>query len=144
MFDASKTLKKLIKTLKDMTTITINQKSFQGRNIVINNGKVVIDGKDVTPDGKEINISVVGNIETINADACTKIEVKGDVRSVKTMSGDVEVTGNVTDSATSTSGDVEVGGSVGGNVKTMSGDVDCGDIKGDVSTMSGDIKHRKN
>ena len=40
------------------------------------------------------------------------------------------------------SGDVEIHGDVNGDVKTMSGDVDCGNVAGDVSSMSGDIKRR--
>ncbi len=98
-----------------------------GRSINIRNGRVIVDGKDVTPDAKEINITVSGNVDKLEADACQKISVTGDVGSIKTMSGDVDVAGNVQ-----------------GSVSTMSGDIDCGEsIGGSVSTMSGDIKHRK-
>lgn len=106
--------------------ITINGNTFSGTNIIVTNGKVLINGKDVTPDSKEINISVVGNIEHLKVDACNKVSVEGNVQSISTQSGDVEV-----------SGDVD------GSISTISGDVDCGHVKGSVSTMSGDIKHKR-
>lgn len=108
-----------------MSIITINGNTFSGSNIIVTNGKVLINGKDVTPDSKEINISVVGNIEQLKVDACNKVNVEGNVKSISTQSGDVEV-----------SGDVD------GSISTMSGDIDCGHVKGSVSTMNGDIKHR--
>lgn len=105
--------------------ITINGRTYTGNSIVITNGKVVVNGKDVTPDGKEINIQVAGNINELRADCCNTIEVTGDVQTVATQSGDVTINGKVE-----------------GSVSTMSGDVDCGSVGGSVSTMSGDIKHR--
>lgn len=107
-----------------MSTIKINGNIISGNNIVISKGKIMIDGVDVTPEGKEINIIIDGNIEKLEADACDKIEVKGTVNNLKTMSGDVQC------------------GNVNGSVSTMSGDVKCGTISGSVSTMSGDIKHK--
>lgn len=108
------------------SSITINNKTYSGNNIVITNGKVIINGKDVTPDGKEINIKVEGNITDLKVDACNKVQITGDVSLVQTKSGDVDISGNVN-----------------GSVQTMSGDVDCGNVGGSVSTMSGDIKTRK-
>jgi DNA polymerase/3'-5' exonuclease PolX len=115
---------KRIKKIR-MSTMRINNNSYIGNSITITNGKVIIDGKDVTPDSKTITISVEGNIDNLTVDACDKVTVTGDVNKVKTMSGDVDIKGNVTDS-----------------VSTMSGDVDCGNIGGSIKTMSGDIKHR--
>jgi hypothetical protein len=109
-----------------MSTITINGNTYSGNSIVVTNGKVVISGKDVTPDSKEINISVVGDIEQLKVDACNKVSVEGSVKSISTQSGDVEVTGDVD-----------------GSISTMSGDVDCGHVQGSISTMSGDVKHRR-
>lgn len=89
------------------------------------NGKVFVDVKNVTPDSKEINIKVEGNIDELKVDVCSKIQIIGDVSNIKTQSGDVEVSGNVN-----------------GSIQTMSGDVECGTVGGSVSTMSGDIDHR--
>jgi DUF4097 and DUF4098 domain-containing protein YvlB len=110
-----------------VATITINGLTITGgRNVSIQNGRVIVDGTDVTPESKQINISINGNVERLEADACQKITITGDVGAVKTMSGDVDVTG-----------------AISGSVKTMSGNVDCGgSIAGSVSTMSGDIKQR--
>jgi hypothetical protein len=110
-----------------MNTIRINGMSITaGRNISISNNRIFVDGKDVTPDAKDIKIEIVGNVDRMEADCCNRVFVTGDTGSVATQSGDVEI-----------------GGSVSGSVQTMSGDVDCGGaIGGSVSTMSGDIKHR--
>ena len=110
-----------------MNTISINGMTIQGSGkVVISNGKIMVNGKDVTPDSKEINIVINGDVEKLEVDCCNKVEVIGSVKNIKTQSGDVEVTGDVD-----------------GNIQTMSGDVDCGMIGGSVSTMSGNVKHRR-
>ena len=110
-----------------MGTITINGQTFTGKNINVSGNKVIIDGIDVTPESKEINISILGSIEDLKVSSCNKLTIDGSVGSVSTQSGDVEVTGDIT-----------------GDVKTMSGDVNCsGNIGGSVKTISGDIKYRK-
>jgi len=118
-------MEELEKKENNMGQIIINNRSISGRNISINNNKIIIDGIDVTPDSKTITIKVEGNIESINADVVDIIEVNGSVDDIKTMSGNVSVSGNIS-----------------GNVKTMSGNVSCGNIDGNVKTMSGNIKHK--
>jgi len=124
--------------------ITINNKSYVGKSICITNSKIIVNGVDVTPENdKVINITVDGDCESINADVCTKIDVKGNVtKGVKTMSGDISVGGSVDGDVSTQSGDVDCGNVTGG-VKSMSGDVKAGTIGGSVSTMSGDIKYQK-
>ena len=106
--------------------IQINGNSYNGNNIVVNNGRIIIDGKDVTPDQKVIDIVVHGDINSLKVDSCQKCNVNGDVHGdVSSMSGDIEIQGSAN------------------NVKSMSGDIDIGgSIQGSASTMSGDIKHR--
>jgi len=105
------------------STISINGKSYVGNNVTVAGNKVYIDGKlSDGEESKEITIIVDGNIDKLDVDVANQIRVNGDVKSLKTTSGDVEVYGNVD-----------------GNVKTMSGDVECKSIAGDVETMSGDI-----
>lgn len=107
--------------------VTINGVSYVGGNSVkIINGKVTIDGKDMTPDAKNITIQVNGDISNLDVDICDKLSVTGNVNELSTVSGDVEI-----------------GGSVGGNIKTTSGDIKCGNIGGKVTTVSGDIKNKK-
>lgn len=106
--------------------IKINNKVYKGQSITISGNKVIIDGNDVTPESKDINIIVEGNIESIKADTCNTISVTGSIGSISTMSGYVEI-----------------GGNVSGSISTMSGDVDCNNVGGNISTMSGDIKYKK-
>jgi RecJ-like exonuclease len=102
-----------------MGSIRINGIDYSGDNISIRGNKVVVNGIDVTPDAKEISIVVEGNISEIKVDSCNEFRVVGDVGRIKTMSGDVDVEGNVT-----------------GDVETMSGDVSCLSVGGNVKTMS--------
>lgn len=106
--------------------ITIGNVTYQGNNVSVINGRVIIDGKDVTPDGKQITINVVGDIQSLNIDTCESISVKGNVGTLETKTGDVNIEGNVA-----------------GDVKSNVGDIDCYDVGGNVSTKTGDIKYRK-
>ncbi len=111
-----------------MNTIVINGVSITGGyNITVKGNKVFVDGKDVTPNAKEIRIEITGSVNRLEVDACNSISVTGNAGSVSTQSGSVAVGGNVTDF-----------------VQTMSGDVDCyGTVSGGISSMSGDIRHRR-
>lgn len=109
-----------------MNTININRSLIigsSGKNITIANGRVIIDGKDVTPDSKEINITVHGNVDQLHVDACSQISVAGDAGAIKSQSGDIDIAGNVF-----------------GSVSNMSGDISCGDVGLRATTMSGDVK----
>lgn len=121
--------------------VNINGKSYAGRSVTVINGKVVIDGVDVTPDAKHIDIIVDGDIDKLNVDMCDKLMVKGNVNTLASTSADVEC-GDVTGSINTVSGDIECG-NVGGSVTTTSGDVKAENITGGVKTLSGDIKYRK-
>lgn len=125
-----------------MADIIINNIRFQdARSIKIINNRIYIDGDEVTPDAKNINISVEGNIAELDIDSCgaltingnvdtiragsADIDIDGDVIVVTTASGEIDIRGSVNKSVTSASGDIEVRGHVYGNVSTMSGDIDC-------------------
>ena len=125
-----------------MATVIINGVTYIGRSISVNNGKVTVDGQTVIPEGKEINISVVGDINELNVDSCYKIDVKGNVDKVGTTSGDVTVNGNA-GNVNTVSGDVNVEKDVNGSISTTSGDVSCGQVSGNIKTVSGDIKNKK-
>jgi hypothetical protein len=133
---------KIIQRIKQfMAKITISTENtsvvYTGNNVTITNGKVIIDGNDVTPQLKNISIAVEGNIDVLDVDACNFVKVSGTVNSLTTTSGDITCD-NVAGNVHSTSGDIECG-DVGGSVQTVSGDVDANVIKGKVSTLSGDI-----
>lgn len=126
-----------------MTRININGVDIiGGRNITIINGKVTVDGKDVTPDGKAITIQVEGNVDTLSVDACQTVTIDGSAGSVQSASGDITIGGDVTGGVQTASGDVSCS-IVSGDVITASGDIDAISINGSVSTMTGDIRYRK-
>ncbi|MCK9445694.1 hypothetical protein M0Q50_02250 [bacterium] len=126
-----------------MANITINGNNIVGRNITITNNKIIIDGKDVSPDSKTIDIKIEGDIENFEVDYCNKIEIIGNTKDIRTSSGDVDITGNVTGNINTSSGDVDIAGDVQGSINTSSGDVDCYNVSGNVKTNSGDIKTKK-
>lgn len=115
--------------IEDMSnsTVTINGVTVSGtaKSIVIKNGRVIFDGKDVTPDSKEINIVINGNVEELSVDAANKVTITGSAASVKTMSGNIDV-----------------GGDVHGNVSSMSGNIKSGNVAGSAKTTSGNISKR--
>lgn len=107
-------------------TININGKTYRGNNVAIINGRVLIDGKEVSNQspGPRIDIVVHGNLETLQVDCCDKVKVDGSVGSLSTVSGDVSC------------------GDVSGDISAVSGDVACGNVQGNISTVSGDIRRR--
>lgn len=114
-----------------MNRININGRVFSGGNIVINNGRVIIDGKDATdavgkPENGILEVRVLeGIIEKLECDASVTC---GEVR------GSVEAGGSVT--ADAVGGNVSAGGSVNcddvhGNA-SAGGSINCGSIGGNV------------
>lgn len=109
---------------KKMNRITINGKTIacSGTNVVINNGKVIVDGNIV----QECNNSDI------------KVTIEGDVNKID-CSGSVEVHGN--------SGNIYCGGSceVSGDVKgdiNAGGSVTCGNVSGDIDA-GGSVRCRR-
>ena len=110
---------------KKMNRITINGKTItcSGTNVIINNGKVIVDGDIV----QECNS---GNI---------KVTIEGNVNKIRISRGLVEIHGN--------SGNIDCGGSceVGRDVK---GDIDagssvtCGNVSGDIDA-GGSVRCRR-
>lgn len=125
-----------------MSQVIINGRSYIGNQITVINGKVIVNGEDCTPDSKEINIQVDGNIDELRVDVCQKCIVNGNAGHVQTGSGDFEISGDITGNLQTGSGDVECA-NVGGSIQTGSGDVKCNNVSGNVKTGTGDIKYRK-
>jgi len=127
-----------------MNQVIINGKKYSGgKSISISNDKVIIDGVDVTFDKneKKINIKIEGNVDDLHVNTCNQINIKGDVNSAHSTSGDIEIIGNVTENVKTTSGDIECK-DVGGSIDTTSGDVRFGKVSGSVRSTGGNIKHR--
>ena len=122
-----------------MSKITIGEKTYIGNSIIVNNGKIFVDGKRVdTDDQPRIEIKVEGNVEFVQVDYCEKIGVNGNVHSINTSSGNVECE-DVLNSVRTQSGDITCN-DVSGDVNSQSGDIDCDNIDGDVTTVSGDVE----
>ena len=124
------------------STVRINGKTYKGNNITVKNDVVYIDGKkvdDKNNTSKTITIEVVGDVKEIKTGS-GDVNVHGNSGPVKTGSGDVDIHGEVSGSVTTMSGDVEITGDVNDNVTTMSGDIRCKSISGDASSISGDVK----
>lgn len=106
-------------------TITINGVTYSGESVSVRGGRVIVDGKDVTPEAaSRITLEVHGDLQSFQADRCDTVAVHGNVGSVSTVSGSVTC------------------GDIGGSVSTVSGSVNCRDVGGKVSTTSGSINQR--
>lgn len=118
-----------VKVRSGMVKITRGGKTYtiRGENIEKRDGQWYADGKAVDWD------SLGGRYEEKDV---VSIEINGNVQNLATTSGDVTVRGAVANLSTG-SGDVTC--ETAGNVSTGSGDVHCKQIKGMVSTCSGDI-----
>ena len=90
-----------------MASISINGSTYTGSSINISGSKITIDGVVQDCDDKKINITVHGNLETLEVDMCDELNVNGDV----------------TKSVTTTNGSVRVAGSIAGGVKTTNGSI---------------------
>ncbi|RZK31176.1 MAG: hypothetical protein EOO63_04845 [Hymenobacter sp.] len=108
-------------------TVNINGKSYTGRKIEQRNGRIFVDDRDVTDEvgvgieHRAFNITIQGTVERI--ENCDQVTVNGNASKVKTVSGAIEITGDVT-----------------GDVESVSGSIHCGKVAGKVKTVSGDIK----
>jgi hypothetical protein len=114
-------------TFGGQTTLSINGKTYTGSKIKQKDGRVFVDGKDVTDEVglAQLVVLVQGNVE--------KLEIQGP--------GTITVTGNA-GSVRGVSGKISVAGDVSGSVESISGDIKCGKVAGSVKTLSGDIKAR--
>lgn len=109
------------------STVIINGKHIEANGTIsVINNKIFVDGKDITPDAKEINIQVIGNVNELKIDVANKVSIQGNVTNVKSTSGDIQIKGNVLQ-----------------NIQTVSGDVKCEQVLGNVKTVSGDVKKLK-
>lgn len=131
-----------------MNSITVNGAKITATgDISIVNGKIFVNGENVTPDDKdkrEINIVVTGDTGTIAVDYCQSLSVTGNITDLQSTNSDILVRGIILGNLQTTSGDVQTYGGVGGSVQTVSGDVECHQVAGNVNTVSGDIKNKKN
>lgn len=110
-----------------MGRITINGKTYYGNNIIMTNGKIIIDGKPIE-DGLSgvVELKVEGDLVSLHSDC--SVTVNGDVK------GNVSAGTSV--NCKNVDGNVQAGssvncGNVGGNVKAGNS-VTCRNVNGDV------------
>jgi hypothetical protein len=131
-----------IKRILNMATITVNKMSYEGRTIESRNGRIFINGKDITPDTKEINITVTGDIDKLSVDFGETITVTGNVNKLHSGTAKVIVNGDVNGPVDCGTGDLKCG-NITGNVDCGTGDVDALVIHGKVESGTGDIITKK-
>lgn len=123
----------------------INGGTISGEVIEIKDGRMFVNGKPFEDwsesDEKVINITINGNVDSLDVVCCSSITISGDAKKVKTGSGDIKVNGSVSGDVKTGSGDVECS-DVEGDVSTGSGNVHCGYVRGRVSTGMGNIYHK--
>lgn len=105
-----------------------------------NNQTIIMDSQSYVLEGKEINIEITGNVESLDSGS-GNVTVYGSVgNKLRTGSGDVTINESVTGDITTGSGDVNIGKELQGNVKTGSGDLKCAIHNGSFQSGSGSIK----
>lgn len=107
-----------ITIINTQKSVTINGRTYKG-SIRIENNKIISNDGTSTIDDKVINVTVNGNVD-----------------SIETITGTVAVTGNVTQAKTA-SGDITISGDTT-NATTMSGDISAKKIDS-ATSMSGDV-----
>ena len=94
---------------KDYKQRIVNHSFSHIKNMIINNGKITVDGMSLEEwynrdDVVVINITVNGDVESINADSCDTISINGNANYVNTKNGNVSVSGNIEGNAESKNG----------------------------------------
>jgi len=120
-----------------MSKIIINGKTLQveGQNFTIRNGVVTVDGKS-------LDQLIATDGQLVEPAAVYHVSVEGDVGAIEGDMVDVTVTGNAGDVRTM-SGDINVGGDVAGKASTMSGDVIVRGSAKQAASMSGKVASRE-
>ena len=95
--------------------ITVNGKTYSGKNVIINRNKVIIDGKETNQPIDEIKeITIIGDVHNLN---CQCVTINGNV-SGQIDSQKVEITGDVKGDIDAMS--VDINGQHTGNIDAMS------------------------
>jgi hypothetical protein len=131
-------------------SININERVFSGRDMVVKNNRVYIDGQDVTNqvnDGNTVtrasffscfrkpslvfNCTVNGSLNNISG-SISSIQVNGNVDTIEAANSQIRVN-TISGSAQTTNAQIVVNGDVGGNVTTTNSNVKVsGNVQGSI------------
>ena len=101
---------------RNINKVTVNGKTYtcEGNSVVVQNGKIIVDGKTINDeDVGSVNIVVNGNVEEVHCD-CGSVKVLGSAITVE-CGGSCEIGGNV-DGNVSAGGSVRCWGKGNGNI----------------------------
>ena len=117
----------------------VDDSFINGNNLTKSTMKLFFDENEFKQLLINLKIEITGDVHSLKVVACKSLNVTGNTGDIETTSGDISVQGDVDGNIDSTSGDIDTQGNISGSIKTLSGDVECGDITGNVQTMSGDV-----
>ena len=112
---------------KDYNQRIINRHFSNVKNMTISNGKIIVDGMPIEEwkNRNEIlvvNITINGDIESLEADSCDTISINGNANNVISKNGDVSVSGNIEGNAESKNGNITAN-TIQGNAETKNGNI---------------------
>lgn len=104
----------------------VNKKNVVVDNLIVSGGRIIIDGQDVTPEGKIINVYIGSCSGNVELHGCNEVHIEGD----ESVGG--SLTANVCDK-------VVVFGHVKGDVNVTNSALKCKNISGNVISTNGTI-----
>lgn len=112
---------------KDYKQRIVNKHFSNVKNMTINNGKITIDGMSIEEWNNRneilvVNITINGDVESIEADSCDTISIKGNANNVISKNGNVSVSGNIKGNAESKNGNITAN-TIQGNAETKNGNI---------------------
>lgn len=112
---------------KDYKQKVINRHFSHIKNMIINNGKITVDGMSIEEWNNRneilvVNITINGDIESLEADSCDTISINGNANNVVSKNGDVSVSGNIEGNAESKNGNITAN-TIQGNAETKNGNI---------------------
>lgn len=112
---------------KDYKQSIVNRHFSNVKNMTINNGKIIVDGMPIEKWNNRneilvVNITINGDIESLEADSCDTISINGNANNVISKNGDVSVSGNIEGNAESKNGNITAN-TIQGNAETKNGNI---------------------
>lgn len=112
---------------KDYKQRIVDRSFTNIRNMTIQDGRTIIDGIPIEEWNNRneilvVNITINGDIDSLDVDSCDTITINGNAANVNTKNGNVRVSGNIE-----------------GNAESKNGNITANTIKGNAETKNGNI-----